>query len=94
VYSNAKILLLDEPLAAMGAKEGAMILDLVQRLKERREVSIILIAHNYSHVFEVCDRVNLLQHGRISYDKETKDSSVAEITELVVAEYRKARETA
>jgi simple sugar transport system ATP-binding protein len=94
VYSDAKILLLDEPLAAMGAKEGAMILDLVQRLKERREVSMILIAHNYSHVFEVCDRVNLLQHGRIAFDKPTKESSVAEITDLVVAEYRKARETA
>jgi simple sugar transport system ATP-binding protein len=94
VYSNAKILLLDEPLAAMGAKEGAMILDLVHRIKQKREVSIILIVHNYSHVFEVCDRVNLLQHGKIAYDKATKDTSVEELTELVVAEYRKARETA
>ena len=94
VYSDAKILLLDEPLAAMGAKEGAMILDLVHRLKEKREVSIILIVHNYAHVFEVCDRVNLLQHGKIGYDKPTKDSSIEELTELVVAEYRKARETA
>ena len=94
VYSNAKILLLDEPLAAMGAKEGAMILDLVQRLKEKREVSIILIAHNYAHVLEVCDRVNLLQHGRIAYDKPADQTSVEELTELVVAEYRKARETA
>jgi simple sugar transport system ATP-binding protein len=94
VYSNAKILLLDEPLAAMGAKEGAMILDLVHRLRQKREVSIILIVHNYAHVFEVCDRVNLLQHGKIAYDKGTKDTSVEELTELVVAEYRKARETA
>ena len=93
VYSDAKILLLDEPLAAMGAKEGAMILDLVQKLKNEGRVSIILIAHNYSHVFEVCDRVNLLQHGRISYDKPTSESSVEELTELVVAEYRKARTT-
>jgi ABC-type sugar transport system ATPase subunit len=94
VYSNAKILLLDEPLAAMGAKEGAMILDLVQRLKDKREVSIIMIAHNYAQVLEVCDRVNLLQHGKISYDKEAGATSVEELTELVVAEYRKARETA
>ena len=94
VYSKAKILLLDEPLAAMGAKEGAMILDLVQRLKEKRDVSIILIAHNYAHVLEVCDRVNLLQHGRIAYDKPARQTSVEELTELVVAEYRKARETA
>jgi ABC-type sugar transport system ATPase subunit len=91
VYSDAKILLLDEPLAAMGAKEGAMILDLVQRLKGEGKLSIILIAHNYAHVFEVCDRVNLLQHGKISYDKPTSESSVEELTELVVSEYRKAR---
>jgi simple sugar transport system ATP-binding protein len=93
VYSEAKILLLDEPLAAMGAKEGAMILDLIQRLRNEGEVSMILIAHNYAHVFEVCDRVNVLQHGRISYDKPANETSVEELTELMVSEYRKARET-
>ncbi len=93
VYSNAKILLMDEPLAAMGAKEGAMILDLVQKLKDEGEVSIILIAHNYAHVFEVCDRINVLQHGRISYDKPVGETSVEEVTELMVSEYRKARQT-
>jgi ABC-type sugar transport system ATPase subunit len=41
-------------------------------------------------VFQVCDRVNLLQHGEITLDKYTKDTSVDEMTELVVSEYRKA----
>ncbi len=91
VYSEAKILLLDEPLAAMGVKEGAMILDLIQRLRNEGEVSIILIAHNYAHVLDVCDRVNVLQHGRISYDKPAGETSVEELTDLMVAEYRKAR---
>jgi len=90
VYSDAKILLLDEPLAAMGAKEAAMILDLVKDLKQRGNVSIIIIAHNYGQVLEVCDRVNLLQHGEITLDKYSKDTSVQELTELVVAEYREA----
>jgi simple sugar transport system ATP-binding protein len=93
VYSEAKILLLDEPLAAMGAKEGAMILDLIQRLKDEGEVSMILIAHNYAHVLEVCDRVNVLQHGRITYDKPTSETSAEELTDLMVSEYREARET-
>ena len=93
VYSDAQIILLDEPLAAMGAKEGAMILDLVQRLKSQGEVSIIMIAHNYVHVFEVCDRVALLQDGRIALDKPTNETSVDELTELVVDEYRQARRT-
>ena len=48
--SEADILLLDEPLAAMGAKEGGLILELIERLKEEGEVSIIMILHNYVHV--------------------------------------------
>jgi simple sugar transport system ATP-binding protein len=92
VYSDAKILLLDEPLAAMGVKEGAIILDLVGRLKSEGNVSIIIIAHNYGQVLEVCDRVNLLQGGRITLDKRSAETSAQELTDLVVAEYRKALE--
>ncbi|MEP7026378.1 MAG: ATP-binding cassette domain-containing protein [Actinomycetota bacterium] len=92
VYSDAKILLLDEPLAAMGVKEGAIILDMVQDLKTRGDVSVIIIAHNYGQVLEVCDRVNLVQHGEITLDKYTRDTSVAELTEMVVSEYRAAME--
>ena len=76
VYTDARILLLDEPLAAMGAKEGALILDLVRDLKRRGEVSIIIIAHNYGQILEVCDRINLLQHGTITFDKPTAETSV------------------
>jgi simple sugar transport system ATP-binding protein len=88
VYSDAKILLLDEPLAAMGAKEGALILDLIRNLKAAGEVSMIMIAHNYAQVLEICDRVNLLQHGTITLDKQRADTSLEELTELVMREYR------
>jgi simple sugar transport system ATP-binding protein len=92
VYTDAKILLLDEPLAAMGAKEGALILGLVRDLKARGDVSVIIIAHNYAQVLEVCDRVNLLQHGEITFDKASSDTSLEELTEMVVQEYRAALE--
>ena len=91
VSSDADILLLDEPLAAMGAKEGGMILDLIGRLKERGEVSIIMILHNYAHVFAACDRVSLIADGVISLDKPTSETSVEELNEIVVEEYRRAR---
>src|SRR4051812_16604118 len=91
VNPDADIILLDEPLAAMGAKEGAMILDLVARLRAEGKVSIIMIAHNYVHVLESCDRVNLIQAGEITYDKPTADTSVEELNEIVVEEYRRAR---
>jgi simple sugar transport system ATP-binding protein len=92
VFTNARILLLDEPLAAMGAKEVAMILDVIRDLKRKGDVSIIVIAHNYGQVLEICDRVNLLQHGRITLDKASKDTSVQELNDIVVAEYRRALE--
>ncbi|HEV2376303.1 MAG TPA: ATP-binding cassette domain-containing protein [Streptosporangiaceae bacterium] len=90
VYTDAKILLLDEPLAAMGVKEGALILDLVQGLKKKGDVSVIIIAHNYGQVLEVCDRVNLVQDGRITLDKKSSETSVEELVEIVTAEYRAA----
>jgi len=94
VHSDAEILLLDEPLAAMGAKEGAMILDLIQRLKDEGRVSIIMVLHNYVHVLTSCDLVNLIQDGVITLDKPTSETSVDELTEMVVNEYRRAREEA
>jgi simple sugar transport system ATP-binding protein len=94
MHSDARILLLDEPLAAMGVREGAIILDLIQRLREAGEVSIIMILHNYVHVFQACDRLNLLRDGEIVLDKPTAQSSVEELTELVVHEYRAGRRAA
>ena len=91
VHSDAKIILLDEPLAAMGVKEGAMVLDLIARLRDRGDVSIVMILHNYVHVFQACDRLNLLRDGEIVLDKPTADSSVEEITEVVVSEYKAAQ---
>jgi simple sugar transport system ATP-binding protein len=94
VHSEADILLLDEPLAAMGAKEGALILDLIARIKAEGRVSMIMVLHNYVHVLTACDRVNLIQDGVITLDKPTSETSVEELTEIVVDEYRRARQAA
>jgi len=92
VYSDARILLLDEPLAAMGAREGALILDLIEELRRAGQVSVIVIAHNYAQVLQACDRVNVLQHGEITFDKPVSQTSSEELTDLMVAEYRRARQ--
>ena len=72
----------------MGAKEGGLILKLIRELRERGDVSQIVIAHNYLHVLETCDRVCLLQNGRITFDRPTAETSVEELLTLVGAEYR------
>lgn len=92
VYQKAKVLLLDEPTAAMGVKELALILDLIQRLKEGGEIAMIIVAHNYAQIFDVCDRINLIEAGEIAFDKPTSETSVRELTDRVVREYRSARE--
>ena len=63
----------------MGAKEGGLILKLIRELRERGDVSQIVIAHNYLHVLETCDRVCLLQNGRITFDRPTAETSIEEL---------------
>ena len=74
---------MDEPLAALGVREGSLVLNLVQEIRRRREVSIVLIVHNYSQIFEVCDRINFLFSGKIVLDVATADITEEELIRLV-----------
>ena len=89
VRAATKILLLDEPLAAMGARESRLIIDLVKDLAATGRVSIIVIDHNYAHLFELCDRINVMQGGRITTDQRVHETSLEELTELMVSSYRR-----
>jgi simple sugar transport system ATP-binding protein len=88
IYSNPRLLILDEPLAALGVREGGLVLKLVLELKRRGDVSIIIIAHNYAQIFEISDRINFLSGGKVTFDKRTKDTSVSELMELVTSGYK------
>jgi simple sugar transport system ATP-binding protein len=83
MQSRPKLLIMDEPLAALGVREGAHVLDLVQEIRRRRDVSIILIVHNYSQIFEVCDRINFLFSGQIALDVSTSDITEEELVRMV-----------
>jgi simple sugar transport system ATP-binding protein len=91
VLSNARILLLDEPLAAMGAREAQRIIGLIERLKARGDIAIVMIAHNYAQTLEICDRVVLMQHGEITFESATAATSAAELLDIVRREYRTLR---
>jgi len=83
IYSSPTILVLDEPLAALGVREGAHVLGLIQNLRRQRDVSIILIVHNYNQVFEVCDRINFLHSGEVVLDASTTETSEEELIRIV-----------
>ena len=91
VYSKARILLLDEPLAAMGAREARLIIGLIERLRARGDIAIVMIAHNYAQTLEICDRVLLMQHGEITFESQAAATSAEELLEIVRREYRAVR---
>lgn len=60
---GSKVVIMDEPTAALGVKESRRVLELIKDVK-RRGLPIVLISHNMPHVFEVCDRVHIHRLGR------------------------------
>ena len=86
---NIKILLLDEPLAAMGAKETSLIIGLIKSLSKKANISIIVIDHNYTHLFEICDRINVIQHGQVTVDKSLSEIKLEELIEFMVQSFRR-----
>jgi fructose transport system ATP-binding protein len=57
------VVIMDEPTAALGVKEGNMVLDLIRRVRDRG-LPVILISHNMPHVFEIADRIHIQRLGR------------------------------
>ena len=64
VMWNSKLVMLDEPTAALGVAQTRMVLDLVKRLKDHG-LAVMVISHNLNDVFEVADRVAILHLGRM-----------------------------
>ncbi|MEX3957948.1 monosaccharide ABC transporter ATP-binding protein (CUT2 family) [Trinickia symbiotica] len=91
VNSDARILLLDEPLAAMGAREAGLIIDLIVRLKQKGDLSIAMIMHNYAQTLDIADHIVLMQRGRVTYESEAARTSVPELMDIVRREYRDLR---
>ena len=80
--SSPRLMLLDEPTAAISVRQIAEVLELIRGLKERG-VGILLISHRMSDVFAVADRIVVLRRGRKVADKPTAESSPEEATGLI-----------
>ncbi|MDP0927078.1 ATP-binding cassette domain-containing protein [Paracoccus onubensis] len=74
---GSKVIILDEPTAALGVKESRKVLELIQDVRSRG-VSIILISHNMPHVFEVADRIHVHRLGRKLCVINPKDHSMSD----------------
>ena len=80
--SSPRLVLLDEPTAAISVRQIAEVLELIRGLKEQG-VGILLISHRMSDVFAVADRIVVLRRGRKVANKLTADSSPEEVTALI-----------
>ena len=80
--SNAKIVLMDEPTAAISVRQVAEVLNLIRRLRDQG-VTVVLISHRMPDVFTVADRVIVMRRGRKVADKKISQSSPEEVTGLI-----------
>ena len=80
--SNPKLVLMDEPTAAVSVRQVAEVLDLIKRLKEKN-IAVLLIRHRMPDIFEVCDKLVVLRRGERVCNKNIKDSSTEEATGLI-----------
>src|SRR5205085_8593970 len=84
VLWNSKLVILDEPTAALGVAQTRQVLDLVRRLAEQG-LGVVLISHNMADVFEVADRIATLYLGRLVAEVKTKDVTHGQVVELITA---------
>ena len=71
------VVILDEPTAALGVKEGNMVLELIRRVRDKG-LSVILISHNMPHVFEIADRIHIARLGKRAAVVDPKHISMSD----------------
>jgi simple sugar transport system ATP-binding protein len=83
LHFEAKLVILDEPTIALSIKEVQEVLDFVRELKNKG-IAVIFITHNLHHVYTVSDRIFVLVHGKKLTDISTKDTTVDELSKIIV----------
>lgn len=82
-YFKAKLVIMDEPTAAMSLKETKKILELIVRLKETGS-AVIFISHNIHHVFSIADRLAILSRGKKIADLKISETTEEEVSTIIM----------
>ncbi|MCF2869520.1 ATP-binding cassette domain-containing protein [Octadecabacter sp. G9-8] len=83
VYFNAKILIMDEPTAALGVHETEMVADLIKELKAQG-LGIFLISHDTREMMELCDRVSVMKNGQMVGTERVEDVTEDDILSMII----------
>jgi ABC-type sugar transport system ATPase subunit len=81
-FWGSKLLLLDEPTAALGVRESREVLDLIKRLSARG-LTIMMVTHNLEHLWQVCNRVVVMRRGRKVADVASSDTTMQEVVAYI-----------
>jgi D-xylose transport system ATP-binding protein len=84
LYFNARILIMDEPMAALGPEEALMVGDLIRQLKADG-VAIFLITHDMPDVFNLSDRLAVMKNGKLVGTYRTADVTEDEVLGMIIA---------
>ena len=83
VYFNARILIMDEPTAALGPHETRMVGELIAELK-RQNLGIFLISHDIHDVMDLCDRVSVMKNGKLVGTERVSDVTEDDILGMII----------
>ena len=82
LLQKVKLVIMDEPMAALGVEEGGKVLDLIGKMKSEG-VSVLIISHNLEHVLKLSDRIAVMKNGKLIKVLEAKNTSREEIVKLI-----------
>ncbi len=85
VHWGGKLVLLDEPFAALGVEQTRRGLDMIRQVGAQ-DVAVIVITHNLLHAFQVADRMVILRHGRVTGDAAAADTTPEEVIRMITGD--------
>jgi fructose transport system ATP-binding protein len=87
-YWGSRVVILDEPTAALGVNESRKALELIKLLKEKSGMSVIVISHNMQHVFSIVDRIMVLRRGKLITVQNVHDVTATDIIKYITGAER------
>lgn len=85
IFKDCRVLLLDEPTAALGVTEREHVLRTVRELAERKNIGIVIVSHNIDELVSIADHIVVLRHGRVVGRFDGARSSVSEVVSAIVS---------
>ena len=82
LLKNVKLVIMDEPMAALGVDEGSKVLKLIENMKSNN-ISVIVISHNLEHVFKLADRIAVMKNGKLVNIVDTSSASRESVVKMI-----------